>query len=337
MAEARRTLTPDETNTIQVFKESTPSVVYITNLAVKRDQFTMDMQSIPQGAGSGTIWDSQGHIVTNYHVVKDASQLQVSLTGGFVAEGPDEFKAKLVGFDADKDIAVLKIDVPESRLLQPLRLGDSSDLLVGQKVYAIGNPFGLDHSLTTGVISGMQREISSGINGRPIQGVVQIDAAINPGNSGGPLLDSGGDLIGINMAIYSPSGANAGVGFAVPIDILRSSVNQIIKYGKVVRPILGIAFAPEQTIEGLGVHGILVLDARKDLPAEKAGIKGTSRDSTGRLVLGDIITSFNGQAIRSSSDLFKQLDTCSLGDEVKMEVLRDNTQEELTIVLNASN
>jgi len=222
------------------------------------------------------------------------------------------------------------------QVLQPLPQGDSADLVVGQKVYAIGNPFGLDHSLTTGVISGMQREISSGINGRPIQGVVQIDAAINPGNSGGPLLDSGGELIGINTAIYSPSGANAGVGFAVPIDILKSSVAQIIKFGKVVRPILGIAFAPEASVEQLGVQGILVLDARKDGPANKAGVHGTSRDTNGRLVLGDVITRFNGQVIKTASDLYKQLDKCKVGDDVDMEVLRDTSKETITIHLEAS-
>lgn len=323
---------------MQLFKDSTPAVVYITNLRSGRDQFTLDMTELPQGAGSGIIWDDEGHVITNLHVVKDASDLLVSLTGGFVKGGASDtdFKAKMIGFDEDKDIAVLKIDVSDKKILHPLHLGDSSDLQVGQRVYAIGNPFGLDHTLTTGVISGTQREIISGINGRPIQGVIQIDAAINPGNSGGPLLDSAGELIGINTAIYSPSGASAGVGFAVPIDVLRSSVEQIIKHGRVIRPILGIAFAPEQSVEQLGVQGILVLDTRKGGPAAKAGIQGTSRDQNGRLVLGDIIVKFNDKPVRSSSDLYKGLDGCAIGDTVDLEVLRQNSREHVNLVLAPS-
>lgn len=333
---AKHRLTAEESSTVDLFRSSTPSVVYITNLASKRDQFTLDMMEIPQGAGSGTVWDTDGHIVTNYHVVKDASEMQVSLTGGFMNGGPDEFKAKLVGFDADKDIAVLKIDVPDKQILHPLKLGESSDLLVGQKVYAIGNPFGLDHTLTTGVISGTGREINSGINGRPIQGAIQTDAAINPGNSGGPLIDSAGELIGINTAIYSPSGANAGIGFAVPIDVLRSSISQIIEHGKVVRPIIGIVLAPSETSEQLGVQGILVLDARKGGPAFKAGIRGTARDEYGRLILGDIIQSYNGKTIKSTSDLYRELDKCQIGDVIDLGVLRENTKERVQITLEPS-
>ncbi|KAL3137949.1 Protease Do-like 1, chloroplastic [Trebouxia sp. C0009 RCD-2024] len=314
-AEARTHLTQDEISITELFRENTPSVVFITNLASRRDAYTLDMLEIPQGAGSGLIWDLSGHIVTNYHVIRGASELQVTLTGG--AEHP----AKIVGYDEDRDVAVLQLITTEGEppLLHPTKLGDSAELLVGQKVFAIGNPFGLDHTLTSGIISGTGREISSGNTGRPIQDVIQTDAAINPGNSGGPLLDSDGNLIGINTAIYSPSGANSGVGFAIPVDIVRSSVDQIIRFGRVIRPILGISFAPDQSSEQLGVQGILVLDARKGGPAWKSGIKGTSRDKYGRLVLGDIITALNGKRVRTASDLYKLLDKCSIGDQVDME------------------
>lgn len=331
-AEARTHLTQDEISITELFRENTPSVVFITNLASRRDAYTLDMLEIPQGAGSGLIWDLSGHIVTNYHVIRGASELQVTLTGG--AEHP----AKIVGFDEDRDVAVLQLITTDGDkpLLHPTKLGDSDGLLVGQKVFAIGNPFGLDHTLTSGIISGTGREISSGNTGRPIQDVIQTDAAINPGNSGGPLLDSDGNLIGINTAIYSPSGANSGVGFAIPVDIVRSSVDQIIRFGRVIRPILGISFAPDQSSEQLGVQGILVLDARKGGPAWKSGIKGTSRDKYGRLVLGDIITALNGKRVRTASDLYKLLDKCSIGDKIDMEVLRENNKEQIAITLESS-
>lgn len=331
-AEARTKLTQDELNITELFRENTPSVVFITNMASRRDAYTLDMLEIPQGAGSGLIWDKTGHIVTNYHVIRGATELQVTLTGG--AEHP----AKVVGYDEDRDVAVLQLVTPEGDppVLHPTKLGDSAGLLVGQRVFAIGNPFGLDHTLTSGIISGTGREISSGNTGRPIQDVIQTDAAINPGNSGGPLLDSDGNLIGINTAIYSPSGANSGVGFAIPVDIVRSSVDQIIKFGRVIRPILGISFAPDQSSEQLGVQGILVLDARKGGPAWKSGIKGTSRDKYGRLVLGDIITAVNNKRVRTASDLYKLLDKCNIGDTIDLEVIRENNQEHIPITLESS-
>ncbi|KAJ0254089.1 Protease Do-like 1 [Hirschfeldia incana] len=206
-----RKLQTDELATVRLFQENTPSVVYITNLAVRQDAFTLDVLEVPQGSGSGFVWDKQGHIVTNYHVIRGASDLRVTLAD------QSTYDAKVVGFDQDKDVAVLRIEAPKDKL-RPIPVGVSADLLVGQKVFAIGNPFGLDHTLTTGVISGLRREISSAATGRPIQDVIQTDAAINPGNSGGPLLDSSGTLIGINTAIYSPSGASSGVGFSIPVD-----------------------------------------------------------------------------------------------------------------------
>ncbi|KAG0456190.1 hypothetical protein HPP92_023978 [Vanilla planifolia] len=302
-----RKLQSDELATVRLFQENTPSVVYITNLAVRQDAFTLDVLEVPQGSGSGFVWDKQGHIVTNYHVIRGASDLRVTLAD------QSTYEAKIVGFDQDKDVAVLRISAPKDKL-RPIPVGVSADLLVGQKVYAIGNPFGLDHTLTTGVISGLRREISSAATGRPIQDVIQTDAAINPGNSGGPLLDSSGNLIGINTAIYSPSGASSGVGFSIPVDTVGGIVEQLVKFGKVTRPILGIKFAPDQSVEQLGVSGVLVLDAPPNGPAGKAGLQPTKRDTYGRLILGDIITSVNGKKVANGSDLYRILDQCKVGD-----------------------
>lgn len=322
----RRKLQTDELTTVNLFRENTPSVVYITNLAVRQDAFTLDVLEVPQGSGSGFIWDGKGHIVTNYHVIRGASDLRVTLGDASV------YEAKVIGYDQDKDVAVLGIDAPKDKL-RPVPVGSSRDLLVGQKVYAIGNPFGLDHTLTTGVISGLGREINSAATGRPILDVIQTDAAINPGNSGGPLLDSSGFLIGINTAIYSPSGASAGVGFSIPVDTVSSIVDQLVKFGKITRPVLGIRFAPDQSVEQLGVTGVLVLDAAPDGPAGKAGLRPTKRDAYGRLILGDIITTVNGQKVSNGSDLYKILDRCKVGDKVMVEVLRGDQKENVSVTL----
>ncbi|KAI0523175.1 hypothetical protein KFK09_005567 [Dendrobium nobile] len=321
-----RKLQSDELATVRLFQDNTPSVVYITNLAVRQDAFTLDVLEVPQGSGSGFVWDKQGHIVTNYHVIRGASDLRVTLAD------QSTYEAKVVGFDQDKDVAVLRIEAPKDKL-RPIPVGVSADLLVGQKVYAIGNPFGLDHTLTTGVISGLRREISSAATGRPIQDVIQTDAAINPGNSGGPLLDSSGNLIGINTAIYSPSGASSGVGFSIPVDTVGGIVEQLVKFGKVTRPILGIKFAPDQSVEQLGVSGVLVLDAPPSGPAGKAGLRPTKRDEYGRLVLGDIITSVNGKKVANGSDLYRILDQCKVGDKVIVEVLRGDHKEKFPVIL----
>ncbi|KAI8541481.1 hypothetical protein RHMOL_Rhmol08G0064400 [Rhododendron molle] len=321
-----RRLQSDELATVRLFKENTPSVVYITNLAVRQDAFTLDVLEVPQGSGSGFVWDKDGHIVTNFHVIRGASDLKVTLSD------QTTYDAKVVGFDQDKDVAVLRVDAPKDKL-RPIPIGVSADLLVGQKVYAIGNPFGLDHTLTTGVISGLRREISSAATGRPIQDVIQTDAAINPGNSGGPLLDSSGSLIGINTAIYSPSGASSGVGFSIPVDTVGGIVDQLVKFGKVTRPILGIKFAPDQSVEQLGVGGVLVLDAPANGPAGKAGLRSTKRDGYGRLILGDIITSVNGKKISNGSDLYRVLDQCKVGDEITVEVLRGDHKEKIPVIL----
>merc|ERR1719409_2704868 len=205
--QASQRLTASERETVHLFNDAKSSVVYITNVAVRRDAFTLNLTETPQGAGSGIVWDDKGHLVTNYHVIAGANQLKVSFLprkGG--VQNQKVYDAAIVGYDDDKDIAVLKVSDPEAlREMKPLTIGTSGDAMVGQRVFAIGNPFGLDHTLTTGIISGLGREIQSGNTGRPIDGIIQTDAAINPGNSGGPLLNSGGRLIGINTAIYSTS------------------------------------------------------------------------------------------------------------------------------------
>lgn len=321
-----RKLQTDELATVRLFQDNTPSVVYITNLASRQDAFTLDVLEVPQGSGSGFVWDTKGHVVTNYHVIRGASDLRVTLAD------QTTYDAKVVGVDEDKDVAVLRIDAPKDKL-RPIPVGVSADLLVGQKVFAIGNPFGLDHTLTTGVISGLRREISSAATGRPIQDVIQTDAAINPGNSGGPLLDSSGNLIGINTAIYSSSGASSGVGFSIPVDTVGGIVDQLVRFGKVTRPILGIKFAPDQSTEQLGVSGVLVLDAPPSGPAGKAGMQSTKRDTFGRLVLGDIITSVNGKKVAKGSDLYRILDQCKVGETVTVEVLRGDHLEKIPVLL----
>lgn len=324
----------EERQTIRLFKENTPSVVYITNLTLRKDTFTTNTMEIPQGAGSGFILKSEFSqepvVVTNYHVVRGASDLTVTLNGG------KQVSAKVVGADIDKDIAVLKLLDPVAMLL-PVTVGSSgSDALqVGQFAYAIGNPFGLDHTLTTGVVSGLGREIMS-FSGKPIEGIIQTDCAINPGNSGGPLLNSKGETIGMNTAIFSSSGTSSGVGFAIPIDTIVASVDQILQFGKVVRPIIGITFAPEPAVEQLGITGILVLNTKPGSPAELAGIHGTERDSYGRLVLGDIITAVNGAETKTSSDLFRILNKCNVGDKLDLEILRGDTKVHTEIELASS-
>ena len=241
----RGNLTQEERSTIDVFRSVSPSVCYITTVERRTTIFSMNPRYYPQGTGSGFVFDKAGHIVTNYHVVADADLRLVTLAD------QSQYRAKVVGWEPDKDIAVLKIDV-EPEKLTPIPIGMSGDLQVGQKVLAIGNPYGLDHTLTTGVVSALGREIES-VTGRTIREVIQTDAAINPGNSGGPLLDSSGRLIGVNTQIASPSGANAGIGFAVPVDVVNSIVPEIIRFGRVRKPMLGIRLVPEYKTVSLGI------------------------------------------------------------------------------------
>lgn len=325
---ARGTLAEDERNTIDIFKNTSPSVVYITSIALRRGLFSLNAVEIPQGTGSGFVWDRDGRIVTNYHVISDASRIQVTMADQSV------HKAVLVGADPDKDIAVLQVNAPE-RSLVPIPVGESVNLLVGQKVFAIGNPFGLDHTITSGIISALGREIQA-ITGRTIRGVIQTDAAINPGNSGGPLLDSAGRLIGVNTAIYSPSGAYAGIGFAVPVEEVNHVVPQLIRHGRLIKPGIGASLADERIARRLGVEGIIILDVEKNGPAELAGLRPTTQ-YRGEIILGDIITGIGGYPVNSYDDVRNALEKYSVGDEVEIRFIRDGQQAKTLVQLIAIN
>lgn len=324
---SRGDLLSDEKSTIALFRQASPAVVNITALGVQRDLFTLNLYQIPQGTGSGFVWDHSGNVITNFHVIQNADAAQVTLAD------QSNWKARVVGVAPDKDLAVLRIDAPSKRL-QPIPIGTSKDLQVGQSVFAIGNPFGLDQTLTTGVISALNREIES-VTRRPIQGVIQSDAAINPGNSGGPLLDSAGRLIGVNTAIYSPSGASAGIGFAIPVDTVNRIVPELIRSGRVTRPGLGIQIADEQIAERLGVNGVLVVDVARGSAASKAGIQPTRRDTEGKLRLGDIITTVDGKTVATPNDLFLLLEKYKIGDVVTLSMLRDGKTVQARIALEA--
>jgi len=326
-ATPRAQLGAEEKATIALFRQASPSVVNITTLAVAQDFFTLNLLQIPRGTGSGFVWDSNGNIITNFHVIQDASAAQVTLAD------QSTWKARVVGVAPDKDIAVLRIDAPANRL-RPIPIGTSKDLQVGQSVLAIGNPFGLDQTLTTGVISALGREIES-VTRRPIQGVIQSDAAINPGNSGGPLLDSAGRLIGVNTAIYSPSGASAGIGFAIPVDTVNRIVPELIRYGKVIRPGIGVQIAEDQIAQRLGIQGALVVDVNKGSAAERAGLRPTKRDSLGKIRLGDVIVGVNGKKVESANDLFLALEDRKVGETVALSLLRDNKPAQARVTLEA--
>ena len=324
----RGDLGEDEKATIKLFEETSPSVVFITTINLRRDFFSTNIYKMPAGTGSGFIWDSDGHIVTNYHVIKGADEAQITLWD------QSTWDAKLVGVEPDKDLAVLKIKAPDDRL-KPIKIGESKNLLVGQKAFAIGNPFGFDQTLTTGVISALGREIES-VTRRPITGVIQTNAAINPGNSGGPLLDSAYRLIGINTAIYSPTGSYAGIGFAVPVDTINRIVPQLIEYGKVIKPGLGINIAPDSFVSTrLNTSGVLILNVIEGGGAEKAGLKATTQSANGKISLGDIIKKVEGKNVEDSSDLFRILDAKIVGDTVNVTVDRDGKDLNFEVTLGA--
>lgn len=324
----RGDLGEDEKATIKLFEETSPSVVFITTINLRRDFFSTNIYKMPAGTGSGFIWDSDGHIVTNYHVIKGADEAQITLWD------QSTWDAKLVGVEPDKDLAVLKIKAPDDRL-KPIKIGESKNLLVGQKAFAIGNPFGFDQTLTTGVISALGREIES-VTRRPITGVIQTNAAINPGNSGGPLLDSAYRLIGINTAIYSPTGSYAGIGFAVPVDTINRIVPQLIEYGKVIKPGLGINIAPDSFVSTrLNTSGVLILNVIEGGGAEKAGLKATTQSANGKISLGDIIKKVEGKNVEDSSDLFRILDAKVVGDTVNVTVDRDGKDLNFEVTLGA--
>jgi S1-C subfamily serine protease len=321
---ARGDLAADEQATIELFRRTSPSVVFITTLSRAPLGF-FEIQEVPQGAGSGFVWDDRGHVVTNFHVIQGATAARVAL------HDRSEWPASLVGAAPDQDLAVLRIRAPAEKLV-PVLVGTSKDLQVGQKTFAIGNPFGLDFTLTTGIVSALGRSIP-GLTGRRIDDVVQTDAAINPGNSGGPLLDSAGRLIGVNTQIASPSGANAGVGFAVPVDTVNRVVPQLIEHGRVMRPQLGIAAGNEWVLRRAGVPGVLVMTVAQGSPAERAGIRGTYRAEDGTLVLGDVVQGIDGRDVSTIDDLYGALERHAPGDVVKVRLLREGRPLELEVRL----
>ncbi|WP_457573771.1 S1C family serine protease [Desulfolithobacter sp.] len=323
---ARGDLAEDEKTTIEIFQKASPSVVYITTLAVRRGIFSLNVYEIPQGTGSGFIWDNEGRIVTNFHVIKDANRIEVTLADH------STWKAVLVGAAPDRDLAVLQISAPPSKLI-PIPIGESHNLLVGQKVFAIGNPFGLDQTLTTGVVSALGREITS-VTGRTIHDVIQTDAAINPGNSGGPLLDSAGRLIGVNTAIYSPSGASSGIGFAVPVDEVNKVVPQVIRTGRMIRPGLGVALANPRLTRSIVDKGLLIMKVMPGSNADKAGLRGT-RQVRGGFVLGDIIVGINGRPVNDYNSLRDELERYDVGDTVTLNILRDGQPMNVDVILEA--
>ena len=312
VAEPRGALLPDEAHLTQLFANASGSVVHITSLRLRRS-FTRDVYRVPEGSGSGFVWDDSGHIVTNYHVIQNGQTYQVVLSD------ESSWTAELVGAAPHKDLAVLKIDAPR-HLLKPLALGRSNDLLVGQNTYAIGNPFGLDQSLTRGVISALGREITSRMR-TTIYDVIQSDTAVNPGNSGGPLLDSGGRLIGVNTAIYSPTGTSAGISFAIPADTVSRIVPDLITYGKVQKPIIGFRSYPQRLPRDFP-RGVLVVEVPEESALERAGLRGTTERR-----LGDIITAINDRPTPTLSDLESVLERFRAGDEVRLTVMRGLTYD----------
>lgn len=322
----RGDLTSDELSTVEIYQRVAPSVVNVTSLAVQRDGLSLDEFAVPQGTGSGFVWDEQGYIVTNYHVLMRGDQFRVTLSNW-----TKQFPATVVGIAPDQDLAVLKIEV-DPGVLKPVQIGTSLGLLPGQKVLAIGSPFELDQTLTTGVISGLGREIPA-LTNRPILGVIQTDAAINPGNSGGPLLDSAGLVIGVNAQIRSPTGANSGIGFAIPIDTVRRIVPQLIRTGKVDRIGLGIRLWQDQMTVRLGITGVLIRDVEKGGPADTAGLLPTRRDTEGRVVPGDLIVAADGKAVESSWDLYRAIDQKTAGESMQLVIVRGEKQVEIAVKL----
>jgi S1-C subfamily serine protease len=322
---ARGDLAAIEKTTIDIFKTDSPSVVHITTLVNATQPFSTDVQEVPEGTGSGFVWDKSGHVVTNFHVIRGAAAAVIVLADGTTWQG------RLVGAYPAKDLAVLAIDAPAAKLA-PIMIGSSANLQVGQMTFAIGNPFGLDQTLTTGVVSALGREIES-TPGRHIRNVIQTDAAINPGNSGGPLLDSAGRLIGITSSILSPSGAFAGVGFAIPVDEVNQVVTELIRNGKVTRPGLGVALAPDQLSERIGLDGVLVMRVDPGGPAADAGLRPTERDLQGNITLGDVITAIDNQPVKSTEDYFSALEEHKPGDQVTLSIERDGQSRQVTVTL----
>lgn len=322
---ARGDLAAAEKTNIEIYEQASPSLVQVTNLAESNSLFGLDVQQVPKGVGSGFVWDQDGHIVTNYHVVEGADAARVTLADH------STHAAQTAWVYPDMDIAVLTINVPKSKL-HPIMIGSSHDLKVGQVTYALGDPFGLDQTMTTGIVSALGRQIQSP-NGRTIRGVIQTSAAINSGNSGGPLLDSAGRLIGMNTAILSPSGAFAGIGFAIPVDEINQVVTELIRHGKIVRPGLGVELAQDQQARRLGVdQGALILRVLPNSAAAEAGLRGVRADRSG-IHLGDIIVAIDSKPIRNRQAVFAALQHRKVGDTITLTIERNGEQQDVQVTL----
>jgi S1-C subfamily serine protease len=317
----------DERNTIAVFRNVAQSTVFVTQTRVVQDYFAGTLQEVPAGSGSGFVWDKTGTIVTNFHVVEGARSVTVTF------HDQQTFEARVIGLDPRKDIAVLKVDAP-AQLLVPIQVARAEQLEVGQKTIAIGNPFGLDHTLTTGVISALGRQVQ-GAGGVTIRDMIQTDAAINPGNSGGPLLDSSGQLIGMNTMIYSKTGSSAGIGFAVPISTINRIVSQIVKTGRAEQVGIGVGVDPMQKLERrLGIEGVIILQVPADGPAARAGLKGLTRTWRG-LALGDVIVGVDSARVAHFDDLYTALDAHKPDDTVQLVVMRGDATINIKVKLSA--
>jgi S1-C subfamily serine protease len=319
-------LLANERNSVDVFRRAAPSTVFVTENRLVRDRWSLRPLEVPAGTGSGWVWDDRGHIVTNYHVVAQGSSFDITLDNG------TSMSAKLVGVDPTKDIAVLRV-APDVKLA-PLELVPADDaLIVGQKAIAIGNPFGLDHTLTVGVISAIGREVK-GIGSVTIRDMIQTDAAINPGNSGGPLLNSAGELIGMNTMIYSKSGGSAGIGFAVPVSALRRVVPQIIQFGRPIRAGLGVELVADNIAAANDIDGLVILSVRRGSPAESAGIIGLQAGRYGP-TLGDVIVEIDGTAVTRYDDFFQVLDRRKPGESVEVKLVRNGRVRSVKLQLIA--
>lgn len=311
-------LTPEEQNTVRAFDQVADSVVFITNVKLAQT-FNFDQLEIPRGSGSGFVWDTQGHIVTNFHVVMEGDVFYVTM------RDQTRYKAEVVGTEPRKDLAVLRIvDKNPKTKFKPIAVGDSTNLVVGQKAMAIGNPYGLDQTLTTGVVSAIGRQIR-GVAGVTIHDVIQTDASINPGNSGGPLIDSSGLLIGMNTAIYSQTGSNAGIGFAVPVSFIKKLVPQLIKHGKIMQPGLGVSIWNDPMARQF--PGAVIMAVEPGSAAAQAGLRGMTRNRFGELLIGDVITGIDEKSVKSYDDLYNLMDGHNVGDVVKVKITRDGKKD----------
>lgn len=323
-AQALDNLLPDERNTIEIFQKASPAVVYVHRMSKVISYTTHMLHVVPAGTGSGLIWDKDGHIITNYHVIQGADALAITLNGNTIP-------AKVIGVEPRWDLAVLKIQSPVAMKslanFHPLEITSSHDLLVGQKTLAIGNPFGFDHSLSVGVISALGREMP-GIGGVNIRDMIQTDAPINPGNSGGPLLDSSGRLIGLNTAIFSKSGSSAGVGFAIPADQIVRITDQLIHHGRVIMAGIGVVPMTPTIAEKLGIErGVMIAEVLPHTPAAKAHLHPTQRDYAGRIHLGDVIVAINGHPIADYAALYHILSDTKVGEEISVTILRGKLEK----------